>query len=217
MLNGTSVLHFKDFSNSYIPNIMKEIWLDRIYTPYLPYMQDKVVLDCGANLGLFSLYAADYAKFIYAFEPASDTNKLLEMNLRENKVLNVGYYKKAIAPENGKATFHINTNTTMNSLNPLVNDHGATEEVETVRIDDFLKEHGIERIGMIKCDIEGEEHRFFASESFANIAPLIDCMIYEFHSWTNVSPNNINEGLKELGFTNIKQVPCDATVFACTK
>lgn len=216
MLTGANVIHFKDWNNSYIPNILKELYMDKVYSPYHQYMQDKVVLDLGCNLSLFSLYASQFAKHIYAFEPSTESYNLARRNLDENGAKDVTLVKKAISQENGKATFFINTNTTMNSLNPLVNDHQQTEEVETVRIDDFVKENKIERIGFAKIDIEGTEDKFFVSESFENIVPILDSFVYEYHSWCVSPPHLINQALNDLGY-DVKQIPSEATIYGAIK
>lgn len=179
-------------------------------------MKDKVVLDMGLNIGLFSLYAAKYAKKVYGFEPSTVTHNLAKQNLFDNHVTNVELFQKAIAPETGTAKFYINTNTTMNSLNPLVNDHGATEEVSTVRIDEFVKENKIDHIGFAKIDIEGTEDKFFVSESFENIVPILDAFVYEYHSWCQSPAHIINQALQDYGYI-IKQIPSEATIYGVVK
>lgn len=216
MIKTAKVIHFKDWDNSYIPNILKEIYLDKVYQPYLQYMQDKIVFDLGCNIGLFSLFAAEYAKQVYAFEPATEAYNLATANLNENEAKNVQLFKMAVSAEDGKATFHINTNTTMNSLNPAVNDHKQTEEVETVRLDTFVKESKIDHIGFMKVDVEGTEDKLFVSESFQNIVPMLDSFVYEYHNWCQSPAHLINEALNDYGY-DIKQIPSEATIFGAIK
>ena len=216
MLNGAKVIHFKDWPNAYIPNILDEIYLKKVYEPFIKYMQDKVVLDMGCNISLFSLFAARFAKQVYAFEPAQETYTLATQNLNENGATNVTLIKKAVSTEDGKETFYINTNTTMNSLNPAVNDKQIKEEVETVRLDTFIKENNIDHIGFAKIDIEGTEDKFFVSDSFKNIVPILDSFVYEYHSWCQSPPHLINQALTDLGY-EIKQIPSEATIFGAIK
>jgi len=212
-----SVIHFKDFETAHVPDILQEIYLQKIYYPYLSGKKDAVIFDIGLNIGLFSLYASKYASTVYAFEPSADIFKIAKQNIEENGMTNVKLFQKAIAPKDGKATFYHSTNETMFSLNPAVNDNKEKEEVETIRLDTFVKQEKIEHIDLIKMDIEGTESEIFTSESFKNIVPITDCMVYEWHTWNISNPNVINHGLMEYGFEKIIKLNTQATVFACTK
>lgn len=213
-----NVIHFKDWKNSYIPNILDELYLKDIYKPYLKYIKDQIVIDAGMNIGLWSMFASPYAAQVYGFEPAKETYQIALKNITDNKLHNVKAYQKAISEENGKQHFYHNENTTMNSLNDWVgNKPELTEEVETIRLDTFVKEEEIEHIGFLKYDCEGVEHLFFNSEAFRNIAPITDAIVYEWHNWCAVPAQNINDAIREAGFTNIKKLDCDALVFGCTK
>ena len=212
-----NVIHFRDWDNAHVPEILQEIYLQKIYYPYLSGKKDAIILDLGLNIGLFSIYASKYAKQIYAFEPAKSIFSLAQKNIYENGIENVKLFQKAIGPTDGKTTFYHSTNKTMYSLSPAVNDNKEKEEVETVRLDTFVKQEKIERIDLIKCDIEGTESNLFTSESFKNIVPIVDCLVYEWHQWSISNPNVINHGLMDYGFRKIKQLPSQAVVFACMK
>ena len=99
----------------------------------------------------------------------------------------------------------------------LVNDNKVTEEVETMSLETLVKQEKIDHINFIKCDIEGSEDKLFTSESFKKVVPIVDTMIYEWHTWGSSNPNTLNAGLISLGFKTIKKLPCEATVFACMK
>ncbi|HYF89690.1 FkbM family methyltransferase [Azospirillum sp.] len=62
----------------------KEIFEDRIYVDEdIVYPEDAVVVDVGANIGLFSLFVSTYipkAK-VYAFEPLTPIRRRLELNM----------------------------------------------------------------------------------------------------------------------------------------
>ncbi|TRZ83777.1 FkbM family methyltransferase, partial [bacterium] len=49
---------------------------------------ESVILDCGANIGLFSLWAyhSSPSSLIYSFEPTKSTFEILEKNIKENKL-----------------------------------------------------------------------------------------------------------------------------------
>src|SRR3990167_5528929 len=144
-------IHYKDWDNSYIPNIFQEIYLQKIYEPFLVGKKDLILFDLGMNIGLWSIYASKYAKMVYSFEPAKETFDIASLNLKDNGITNVRTYQKAIAEENGEATFYHSINTTMNSLNPAVNSlPDLAEEVETVRLDNFILQEKIKIIDFAK-------------------------------------------------------------------
>lgn len=213
----TGVIHYKDWDNSYIPNILQEIYLRKIYFPYLSGKRDLVMMDIGFNIGLWSLYASKYAKTIYSFEPSLESYNIGLKNLEDNGIKNVKLYQKAISKDDGKTIFYHSTNTTMNSLNPAVGNTGEKEEVEMVRLDTFAEQEKIKHIDFIKLDIEGFEDKVLMGEGFQKVAPIIDTIVYEWHTWSEANPHLINTALKDFGFKRIKQLGSDATVFACTK
>lgn len=212
------VIHFNDFPNSYIPNILKEIYLDRVYAPFMRDITDKVVLDLGMNIGLWSLFAGQYAKQVHGFEPAKQTYDLALQNITDNHLTNkVIPHHAAIADTDGEMTLYHNTNSTMNSLNVMVNDNSQeSEKVPTYRLDTFLAANKIDHVGFAKIDVEGTEHILFASDSFKAISPMLDAFVYEWHQWCGVNPHIINAGLKELGYV-IQQIPSEAVIFGAKK
>ena len=212
-----NVIHFGDFQNAHVPEILQEIYIQKIYEPFFVGKRDAICLDLGLNIGLWSIYASRYSSAVYAFEPASAIYQIALQNLKENGVTNVKAFQKAISNEDGKATFYHSTNETMFSMNPAVSNVKEKEEVETIRLDTFVKEQKIEHIDFAKVDIEGTESKLFTSESFKNIVPILDCMVYEYHTWDASNPSILNHGLLELGFRTIKQLSSQATVFACMK
>ena len=67
-------------------NVYKEIWFDHEYSRYgVEVKKDDVVVDCGANVGFFTLYALNKgAKHVYSIECDDRNIESLQYNL-ENK------------------------------------------------------------------------------------------------------------------------------------
>jgi len=67
-------------------NVYKEIWFDHEYSRYgVEVKKDDIVVDCGANVGFFTLYALDKgAKHVYSIECDDRNTGSLHYNL-ENK------------------------------------------------------------------------------------------------------------------------------------
>ena len=122
-----------------------------------------VVVDIGANIGLFSVIAATRvgeSGSVIAFEPEPENYALLKKNIEKNKLKNVTLYQKAVADKPGQLTLHIyDANKGKHSLVKDVTDAPGFNSdvlVEVVQLDTVLGEKHI-RPNIIKMDIEGAE------------------------------------------------------------
>lgn len=210
-------IFFKQFENSYIPNILEELYRDKIYAPFFDGKKDMTVLDLGGNIGLFSFFAAPYAKQILCVEPSSYHHETIETMLKYNKLDQVKLIKAAISSEDGEAEFHHNTNVTMFSLSPLVEDKKfEVEKVRKMTLETLLKKNNIEHVDFMKLDIEGEEFNVLSSESFANVAPKIDALVVELHSWANVNYENAWAALRDNNY-EVWQIPSEAYILGAKR
>ena len=220
MNNQKGVIHFKNWSNSFIPEILKELYIDRIYHPYLRAKFDMTILDLGCNIGLFSLYASAFAKQIYAFEPSQESFDLASQNIKDNNLTNIKLFKKAISKDNGTAKFWHADNITMNSMMEIVtiknNSEKTSEEVEKIRLDDFVKEEKIEHIHFMKMDIEGSEGEVIGSQSFENITPILDSFVLEYHDWAGISVQQLVTTIRDYGY-RVELIPSQAVILGATK
>lgn len=211
MLKG---IFFEEFDNSYIPHILSEIYMERVYERFLKGKKDLTILDCGANIGLFTMYAAEFAKQIYSVEPSEQHVKVMKHMLEFNGIANkVNVIQAAISNEDGKTKFYHNTNKTMFSLEKQINDKDEFEEVKTTRLDTLFKQHNIKEVDFMKLDIEGSEFKVVGGEGFENVADKIKCMVVELHNWAGVNPAQMETTLKDYGFT-VQHIPAQALLFA---
>jgi hypothetical protein len=90
------------------------------------------------------------------------------------------------------------------------------ETVEGIRFDTFVKNEKIDKIDFLKLDIEGSECEVIASESFANIVPILEALVVELHSWSGVNPQQVVTTLRDYGFL-VRQIPSEATILGCVK
>lgn len=204
---------FRDFSQTYMPEILKEIYRDRVYDSQLQGKKDLVIIDAGANIGLWTFYAYDKAKIIYALEPSAEHYECLVTMLVTNDMGNVAPIKKALSNENGKSRFYHNDNTTMYSLSDKVNTKGEYEEVETITLESLFKENKIEHVDFMKMDVEGAESLIFGSDSFDKVKDKIDVIMGEFHQWTELNPEQFASYFRDRGFTFNWVNKTEATLF----
>lgn len=141
--------------------------------------KDDVVIDCGANIGLFSSYAAFHGCRVYAFEPIAETRNNLQKNADLYKG-NIEIQPLALSNQSGKCNIKINS--FLGGGNSMVLDvpYEETRIIETITLDDFVKINGIQKIDFIKADIEGAERLMLqgAVTTLRNMTPKLAICTY---------------------------------------
>jgi FkbM family methyltransferase len=131
----------------------------------LPPENVRVVVDCGANIGITSLFLAAYYRNarIYSIEPDPDNFALLKRNVsQERRILPicgaiVGFPRKQVylttdAPGWG------------NSIGTSNSNKGVA--VKAYTIDEICQYNELTHIDLLKVDIEGAEKELFADGQF---------------------------------------------------
>ncbi|MDU9375480.1 hypothetical protein McpSp1_00540 [Methanocorpusculaceae archaeon Sp1] len=140
-----------------------------------------IVIDAGANLGLFSLLAMKRgAKFVYAFDPQIGIADVLHDNIREN-----GYEGRIVHVPLGFS----DTNCTLSFTQ--IDDHVGVSHISTdkelgsysidcVTLDDWVVQNDISEINFIKADIEGAERSLLlgAKETIRKFHPKMALCTY---------------------------------------
>ena len=209
---------FNKFENSYLPEQLQEMYINKVYEPYLQGRKDLVMLDIGANIGMFSFYAHKYASKIYALEPSKEHMDILKKNMELNQIVNVFPIQKALSHQNGTQDFYHNDNVTMFSLKPEVNSRPQDKEtVTTITFDKLLEEIGEKHIDFCKMDVEGAESEIFGSEGFDKVKNQIDMFLGEYHSWSSVNPQMFETFFLDRGFSFEWTNKTSATTFVAKR
>ena len=121
---------------------------------------DSIVLDVGANIGVYTIEAAKAVGAkgrVVAIEASPGHIKTLKKNVALNGFQNVNIVSSAVGEAEGVATLTLpdGANRGMFTLGTVAGSISTTVNIR--RIDDILKEHGIETVNFIKMDIEGSE------------------------------------------------------------
>jgi FkbM family methyltransferase len=182
--------------------IVCEIFFDKVYErDFVKLSIDDVVVDVGANYGVFSLYSQMFnPKKVYAIEPIKSTFKKMKNNLKEYGVVCVN---KAISDKNGYETFAL---TDVNGNNFLIkNSEGfhpseqiGEEIVETTTINQLISDYEIEKIDFLKVDCEGGELDLFETIDKEYLKNNVHKIAIEYHSEKIL--NRITEILTENNF-----------------
>ncbi len=123
------------------------------------------VLDIGAHHGFYTVLGAKRVGetgHVIAFEPSPRERNRLSSHLWLNGIRDtVKVYPEALTSEQGEATLFMDLeerNTGHNSLQASGSCHRIKQViVRTESLDRFLKDHGIDRVDLIKLDVEGAE------------------------------------------------------------
>ena len=150
----------------------------------------KTVFDVGANVGDMTMSMCERfpTATVHAFEPYSQTFEKLRARVeaspfRDRVVLHrFGFYDKG-----GTAPLHVTSFHGANSLvaissayhvfNPHIREEDV-EDVQLVRLDDFVAESGISHIDLMKVDVEGAEYEVFAG-GVRTLSSMIDTVFCE--------------------------------------
>jgi len=210
------VFEFKDGSQIIIERGNKEgetsgfatIWeilIKKMYNPRGFKIKDKdTVIDIGANMGIFSIYAAKRAKRgkVYSFEPFLPHYTRLKNNIGLNKLNNIITYNLAVSNKGGISQFFIsNISSGMHSLYKLEKTKQRSICVQKISFNKFILKNKIQKIDFLKIDCEGSEYDILYSLSKSNLRK-INKISLEFEELNNKKNNSdyLKKFLNKAGF-----------------
>jgi len=171
-----------------------EIWSAHVYDKLIPLKTGMTVIDIGANIGIFALYASqkigETGKVI-AFEPEPISYGALEENIKQ--AFNVIPVKVGLWSECGCKEICPTSNLVTSSYFQCAN--GV--ETQIARLDKILPKLGITHVDFVKIDAEGAAMQIL--EGATEILPSIENFaIAAYHRQENA--NQIESFLREYGF-----------------
>jgi FkbM family methyltransferase len=143
-------------------------------------VQKDVVIDCGANLGLFSAVAAGRGCTVYAFEPVSKTLPFLR-NTQALYPEHIHIVQMALSNRCGKV--RITDNFMVSTIMPeRQTTADPITEVDVITLDEYVRQNQIQRVDFIKADIEGAERLLLegAKETLKVFEPKLSICSYHF-------------------------------------
>jgi len=162
-----------------------EIWHENSYAPeqfYCP-AKDDVIIDAGANVGLFSIWMARQAPLcrIVAMEPFAENFDFLRQNLEAAKIHRATAFQIALGGSSGWGQMVAGGSRSLDHQLVVTGGAKANERgVPVLTLPDLLDKIGAERIAFLKVDIEGAEMTVFREIDTSTLS-RIDNVAIEYH------------------------------------
>jgi FkbM family methyltransferase len=156
---------------------------------------DELIIDIGANIGLFSLFAARRAPDarITAFEPVKPTFDTLATNVGQSTAhRRISLINAAVAPTDRRQRIYLGTSSDLASLYPSLPDQ-SYEWVEARSINTILRDHE-GTLSLLKMDCEGAEWEILTSAQ-PEYFKKVQRVFVEFH---DLSPKKMQTALGDL-------------------
>jgi FkbM family methyltransferase len=168
-----------------------------------------VVLDVGTNIGETLLNFAKLTEdkgFVYGFEPDDINYENVQKNISLNNFKHLHVFKKAVSDKKESVKLYC-VDTHNRGMNRILDasepDSAPYVVVETTRIDDIVRENNINRVDIIKIDIEGYEmHALLgAVETLRRFKPTLFVEVgYKRLIDNNSSPTELVKFLQDIGY-----------------
>jgi FkbM family methyltransferase len=136
------------------------------YEPELAYLENvlspgDVFVDGGANFGIYTVVAASLVGSsgrVLSFEPGEASFAILQKNIDINQFDNVTAFQAGLSDREGTARFyHVENAPNSYSLGSEAVPNGDFEEIITTTLNRVLETEGIDRLDVVKLDVEGAE------------------------------------------------------------
>jgi FkbM family methyltransferase len=162
-----------------------ELYRDAYYSRepgFLP-APGTTVVDIGANVGVFALHHATAGADVLAVEPNIAAfrrlSRAIAVNGLEQRVCAVN---AAVGAASGYGRLQLpDGHTILGRVVPIASDgERRPDDIRILGLDELVRRHGIERIDLLKVDVEGAETDVFRGAGGA--MPNVRRVIFEWHS-----------------------------------
>lgn len=201
--NGISY-HIETNTNHAV--ILNEVWHLGVYDRFLRSLRrEEAIIDIGANIGVFSVKAAQWAKSskVFSFEPFTENFEILKANIALNNLGGrVFPIQKAIGSSRGTLTLFSQPHDSGGVSAYAHGDSSTTRSVSVpmVTLEDVFRENDIETCGLIKIDCEGAEKDILLATPRSLFHRIARFSIEWHEVFHHMSVREGEEFFKELGY-----------------
>ncbi len=189
---------------------LNDVWLDRSYEPndkgiVFDWTQCKHIIDIGANIGTFMLYAAAKAPsaHIYTFEPEPSNYVLVQENIQANRLeQRVHAFNAGVAATTGSLTLYVTGDTGGHSVFDYSH-AGTPTTVPCFSLERVFTDNSLPFCDFLKIDCEGAEYDILYALS-PDYYQKISFIALEYHHFSKNplhTPAALQQHLEKQGFT----------------
>lgn len=186
--------------------VLFEIFVRRCYSAAV-LNSGATIIDIGANIGCYSLLAAQTAARVIACEPHPENLSILWKNIELNHTTNVEVISDAISNKAGKASLIIPDNATFVGRFSLHPGRGRRSiEVNCITLADLVREARLTDIDLIKIDCQGSEYEIlYGGVGVLSRVRQIIVECEQFPNHPRWSQSELQIFLRDLGFDVINE------------
>ncbi|MBI3675225.1 MAG: FkbM family methyltransferase [Proteobacteria bacterium] len=193
-------------SHEPIPEILREIWIDRCYAPRtgaLEALGPGVIVDIGAHVGLFTLWAKSVwpSARVVALEPSHTMFSYLARNIADNALQDVVPIQVGCAGKNELRPLYAGGHEGANTMYIRDGIVGLKHDIQVWSLDHLFQKMNITNCPLLKLDCEGAEYEILfnaSDETLSNIANIT----MEYHVGFNAfGPADMQLFLESRGFS----------------
>lgn len=160
------------------------VW-DRVYEQYSSPEEGNIVIDVGANIGMFTVRAAELVGvkgLVVAIEPEPRNLTLLQRNIESHGLNNVKVIRKAALDKTTKMRLYLSGFSPAPSL---AFHYENYIEVEVESLDNIVSELGLDHVDFIKINAEGVELEILKGAEQILASPGVKLCIAAHHALPN--------------------------------
>lgn len=170
-----------------------------------------VFFDVGANVGVFSLFACHCWSpgiRVIGFEASPQIFAFLEHNGKQHAHSGLTLLNRAVTATSGDHLTFYNAPATKFGMGSLANRFGTEGvQVQTISLDRAATEHDIQRVDVIKVDVEGFELGVFQGAQLLLSQRPAPVIFFEFNDWAeergDTRAGDAQRYLHSLGYVTV--------------
>lgn len=179
--------------NTYDLIILNETFIYNIYGMIINKLGlDSIIIDIGAHIGTFSIFAAKKAKNValYAYEPDSKNYEILNENIVLNNLgSQIRTFKLGVGKRKGIRTLFMSENNFGN--HSFYGKSKKRAKIKTISLKDVFEDNKLLKCNLLKLDCEGAEYEIIYNTP-KKYLQKVQNIVMEYH------PNGSGKEMKEF-------------------